>query len=698
MQKTDDQKALTFYSEKGPDHVALKKAYDNTLTELSEYFNQCRRSYDERRNYWPGKTEDLRKHGSDSFPWEGASDTEVHVINERINSYVALCLTSLSRANIRAYPVAVGDMAQAKVTSSFLKWMIASYIPRFKQEMELASNYLFERGLMITYVGWDREKNKYLQKFSLEDIAASNPSLASVILDGSDDVGVIAMLKSVFPDLKDKRAKKAINQLRAKGTCELTVTRRDIDRPCIKTCAPDGDVIFPPYCMDPQKAPYVFYKVRMTVQEILNKVEVSGWNREWAEYCIEHYRGQSTDIFNGNAAEQATRSSVAEWQNDDLVDVLYVYQRLVDEEDGSQGIYQTVMSPLFTGKGDVPGHAKFELMNGYEDYPFVVTRLSEDNKRLYDLQTIPELLRGIQYGVKVERDSRTDRNSMATMPPLMHPIGKPPPDWGPGKKIGRMRQGDYEWGPTPAYNPGSVEMEQSLLSSADKLMGLDFNNPLSASRRQYFVDKFLAHVQGVIKAAYSAFQRFGPDQLYFRVTGVPDAQTYNKGDPDADMDIAISFDVQNTDPETGEKQIEQLLALVPYDRSGRINLDSAIEFAANAINPMLADAILQPVEAAQEKMVKDVTDDLTKIFSGIEVGARPNGATSALDIIKQYAAQPDITQRLQQDEAFRTRLEKYSAQYSFAIQQQQNAEIGKIGTAPANMGNVATQQANTVNY
>ena len=301
MQKTDDQKALTFYSEKGPDHVALKEAYDNTITELAEYFNQCRRSYDERRNYWPGKTEDLRKHGSDSFPWEGASDTEVHVINERINSYVALCLTSLNRANIRAYPVETGDMAQAKVISSFLKWMIASYIPRFKQEMELASNYLFERGLMITYVGWDREKNKYLQKFSIDDIAASNPRLASVILDGSDDTGVIGMLKSVFPDLKDRRAKKAIEELRTKGTCELTVSRRDIDRPCIKTCAPDGDVIFPPYCMDPQKAPYVFYKIRMTVQEILNKVEVAGWNAEWADYCIEHYRGQTTDIFNGNA-------------------------------------------------------------------------------------------------------------------------------------------------------------------------------------------------------------------------------------------------------------------------------------------------------------------------------------------------------------------------------------------------------------
>jgi hypothetical protein len=63
-----------------------------------------------------------------------------------------------------------------------------------------------------------------------------------------------------------------------------------------------------------------------------------------------------------------------------------------------------------------------------------------------------------------------------------------------------------------------------------------------------------------------------------------------------------------------------------------------------------------------------------------------------MGLIQQYAQQPDIQQRLQQDEAFRGRLEKYQGQYMFQIQQLQNAQIGRIGTPPAQMGDVQTQQ------
>ena len=50
--------------------------------------------------------------------------------------------------------------------------------------------------------------------------------------------------------------------------------------------------------------------------------------------------------------------------------------------------------------------------------------------------------------------------------------------------------------------------------------------------------------------AFKCFQRFGPDEVFFRVTGTPDPQTFTKGDPDENFDILINFDVQNTDPET----------------------------------------------------------------------------------------------------------------------------------------------------
>ena len=380
------------------------------------------------------------------------------------------------------------------------------------------------------------------------------------------------------------------------------------------------------------------------------------------------------------------------------MDVVYCYQRLFDREEGSQGIYCTIFNPLIAGSGDKKPYAKFELLNGLDEYPFRVTRLSEDNKRLYDLQTIPELLRGIQWCVKIERDSRIDRNSMATLPTLLHPKGQPPPDIGPGRKVGRSRPGEFEYMQAPQFNPGSVEIENTQLATADKLVGLDIENPLSSSRRQFLIDKFLNHVRDVIKSAFKAYQRYGPDQVFFQVTGVPDPMTFDKGSPDEDFHVIVAFDVQSTDPESMEKKLASIAQILPMDRNGRIDIDKYVEFVANAIDPMLADAILQPVEVSQQKMVKDVTDDLTKISSAIEVGARPNGAQIALQLIQQYAQQPDVAQRLQQDKMFAERLQKYAGQYQFALQQTQNAEIGRIGTAPAAVGSTSTQQANTQSY
>ena len=693
MQETKSQHALTFVDQDGPDVVVLRGAYDKTLTELSTYFSQCISSGDNRRCSWPGKSIDMRKHGADAFPWEGASDTEARIIDERINSYVSLFTASLARANIRAYPIEHSDAGRARVVSAFLKWMVASYIPRFKEEMELGANYFLERGLMITYIGWERTEKKYLQKIDLNQIATSSPDLARLIIDGKNDDEIIEMFKSVYPNLVDKRAKKALKELRNKGVSEIPVTRMSVDRPFLQSCAPDGDVFFPSYCIDPQRAPYVFYRTFLSVQEVLSRVTSSGWDESWAEYICSKYRGVNTYNLDGVYGSRGSTSNRTRQQYNasELIEVVYSFQRLIDDEDGSEGIYCTVFHPKFSGASDVKGYAKFELLNGYNDYPFVVTRLSNSSKRMYDVETFSDLLRGPQDQVKAERDSRTDRNSLATLPPILHPPGNAPTDYGPGRYIPIRRAGEISFGPTPPYNPGSIEMERTMISAADKIVGLDVADPLSSIRQQYFVNKFLSHTQDVIKMAFKCYQRFGPDQVFFRVTGVADPMQFDKGNPDEDFDIKISFDVLNNDPETHEARLAQFVQLLQLDKNGRINTDSLLEHMAGSIDPIMADAVLQPAEQASQQVVKMVTDDLAKIFAGIEMPARPNGAQVALQVIQQYVAQQDVAQRLEQDETFRGRLEKYAQQYQFALTQMQNAQIGRIGTAPAQMGQMNTQ-------
>ena len=684
--------ALTYLSDE-PDVKALNLAYDQTVTELEAYFDLCRTSYDERRNFWPGKSRDHRKHGSDAFPWEGASDIECHIIDERITRLVALFMSSLRRANVRAFPVESGDIVRSKVVSGFLKWMVSSgYIPRFYREMELGANYLMERGILITYVGWHREDRTFKQLIDLNQIAQISPEAAMAIQSGDSDEELILLLQNTFDGVTEKRAKKALKQLRKEGVTELPVVRRQVNSPEVKTLAPDGDFFFPPYVTDPQRAPYCFWKTYYTAQELQTKVSTDGWDEDFVDYIISKYRGVNIDSIE---REQEGRRSISLTDNayeaDELIEIVYGYQRLIDEEDGSEGIYCTVFHKEFSGNEIVPGYAKFELLNGYEDYPVVVTRLAEDTKRLYDTQTIPDILRGIQNQVKVEKDSRIDRNSLATLPPILHPVGQAPTDWGPGRMIPYRRKGDLDFAPAPAYNQGSLEMETTLTDLADRLVGLDEKSKISTVRQQFLVDKFLSHTAEVMKMSFKCFQRFGPDEIFFRVTGIPDAQVFSKGNPDENFDILINFDVLNADPENVQAKLRQFAELTQFNTNNRMSMDNFLDIAASAVDPVMADAILQPVENAQEEVVKQVTDDLAKIFAGIEMPARPAGAQIAIQVIQEYTQQPDIAQRAATDEAFSARLQKYVGQYTFQMQQAQNAQIGRVGTAPAQMGDISTQ-------
>ena len=683
------------YVGKEPNVTSLRYAYDQTVVDLGDYFDLCRTSYDDRRNWWPGKSSDLRKHGADAFPWEGAADMESHVIDERVTKLVSLFISSLNRANVRAFPVEFGDIAQAKVVSNFLKWMTSSgYIPRFSREMELGANYLLERGILITYVGWHREDRRFIQKLDLDQIAQISPELAELILSEVDDEEVVELLKATFDGVTTKKAKRALKELRKTGAAELPVVRRQVDAPEVKTLAPDGDFMFPSYVTDPQRSPYCFWRTYYTAQELENKVVTDDWDEDFVQYVIDKYRGVNIDSI--ERSQEAQRSSTLQnssYESNDLIELVHVYQRLVDPEDSAEGIYETIIHKDFDGDAGlgIPAYAKHELMNGYEDYPVVVTKLSEDSKRLYDCQTIPATLRGMQQQVKIERDSRVDRNSLATLPPIMHPVGNSPKDWGPGRMVPYRRKGEIEFGPTPALNSGSNEMENTLERQSDALVGLDFEDPISQMRRQFLVDKFLKHSAEVMNLAYRCYQRFGPDEIFFRVTGSPDPQQYTKGTADENFDIVISYDVLNSDPDAQEKKLNQLTALTQLDRNGRISIDKLLEVAANSIDPILADTVLQPAEEAQEQIVKQVTGDLTHIFSGIEMPARPNGAQIALQVIQEYTQQPDIAARLQADQSFAARLQKYAGQYQFQMQQAENAQIGRVGTTPAAMGSIDTQ-------
>jgi len=679
-----EQEQAMIYAAKSPNVPALQTAYTTALNHLNPYFEACERSYRDRRNIWDGKSTDMRKHGANAFPWEGASDMEVNTIGERVDAFVAILTQSLDRSHIKAFPTSMATMSRATVVSGFLKWMRSSYIPGFRRQMELGANHLLEKGIMVSYIGWKSESRTYKQSISLEQMAEAEEMLPLVeaILDPLAEADATGMLQQAFPGLRDSKAKRAVRDLRKTGVAEIPTARQSVDCPIVCSLAPDQEVFFPPYTTDIQRAPWVMWRTHMTPQELEKKVTSDGWDREWVDMVIETRKG--TEDHETVADRPQAFDRLQSNTTNDLVAVLYGFQRLIDS-DGSEGIYCTVFHP------DAEGYAKHELMNGHDDYPFIVTRLSDDQANIYETRTFSDILRGPQMQIKTERDSRIDRASMATLPPIMHPAGRAPTTWGPGVKVPYRRLGEVAFGPTPPPDPGSERIEAQMVAQADRAVGLDMNNPISGIRQQFIVNKFLDHVKDVLAMAFKLFQRVGPDEVFFMVTGNPNPQTMGKGSPDDNYQITVSFDTTSTDPENAKSQLETMVSLIQLDRNGKMNTDRLLEFAASAINPFFADYVLQPDEEAADKMMKDVTDDLAKLYAGIEVPARPNGAQFALQMIQGYAQQPDVAQRLQGDEAFAARLTKYAEQYQFSMQQMQNAQIGRLGTNPAEMGGVQTQ-------
>ena len=666
------------YETGGPDVAELNLHYRETVSELEHFINQCRDNFDDRRNSWNGKTQDLRRHGADALPWEGSSDSESMVISERINAYVSLCMFALERAHIRAYPVEVGDAARSRVVSSFLKWMRDSYIPRFAEEMELAANHLFEKGISVTYIGYEQREVSRLQAMNIDQIASFNPDFAELLMDQNNDDLVIEFLQSTFPKLSTRKAKKALRELRKTGQAELPISIKAVDRPIVQTLSVDTDVFFPPSCVDVQKSNIVHRRVLMTPQEVISKVNTDGWSQEFADEVIKKARGENTREYDSSHYNTPAESPVE--HDNGLVEIIYTYQRLISEEN-AEGIYCTVWSARHHPQNL---HAKYELLNGVDDLPFVVCRLHNDTKRLYDTQSMVDLLRGVQWQVKAERDARIDRASIATLPPSRGPVGRPKPEFRPGGHVTERRPGEYSFMAPPPGDAGSIEIEATLLQAADRMVGLSADDPDSQTKRAYYLNKFLMHVRDVMREAYRSYLRYGPDEMLFRVSGVPEPQQFAKGDPNSDLDIAIHFDAQMAqDPEAVETKLTQMLQLVQYDRTGKIDVESLIEVAAAAIDPVLADSIIQPQEAGAAKMARDVAEDLAMIYAGVEVGARPQGAQIAMQIGQNYSQVPDVAQRLQEDEAFSARLTKYFEQYQFQMQQQQNAEIGRLGTEPA---------------
>lgn len=683
--------------EKGPDFDEIKEAFQKCVSDQQPYVDQCRQNYSTRYAIWSGQSPDGKKHareGSkiDPTPWDGASDLRVYLVDNLINKRVAMKCMAVDNANLFAEPVEGNDWKRSKAVSNFMRWLVTTQIPDVDREIELLANYYEEKGAGLMGVFWETIQERSLQVISVDEFQAQYPDVdfTEVLESGQIDSPVTAILEE-WLGVSNKKALKMLKEMKETGKTTAPVIGKRRSRPVLRAFNLDVDCFISQSATDIEGAPAIYRIQYYTPEALRSKVNTEGWNPVWVEKAISTCRGKILQVTPYNYLQPLSRSFIYIQQRlNDLIGVVYAYQRLSDE-DGVPGIYLTVFNPELPPSNDTdgkqPGYAFHSLYGDSSgEYPFVLFRREYLSRKLHDSRGIAEPLQPLQNQIKVHKDSRIDTASYNIMPPIFYPIGRPPMKWGASARIPERRPNEYHYGQPIPYDPNTDTSEDKLTKDAMNYVGFgdpnaeESANPIELQRD---INKFLKCLGKVYSKVWSLYKKFGDEQVAFRVMGLQEAdpEIFQKGEQDEEYNYRITWDVQSTDSEQMKQKLEALIKYAQVtDREGTVDWTEVNQLVLEMIDPNWAQRVLRPVSVGVDKVVNDTQDDLAKISAGMSKNAKINTPPNiALSTIQNFFAAPDVQARYMQDEAFRERLDAYVKQLEFQLQQQQNAQIGRQG-------------------
>lgn len=682
--------------EKGPDINALTYAFNKCVSDNSPFIDQCRQNFETRYAIWPGQSADGKKHARegakiDPTPWDGASDLRVYLTDNVCLKKIAMMCMAVRKANLVAVPIEGNDIKRAKIVSNFMKWLVHTQIPGLDREQELLANYLNEKGVALTGQFWETRQEKMLKQVTVEELMNEYPRIAQeVALAGSIDPmrdDFVALFEEIY-GCTNAKAKKMLTELSETGATTVAVVGKERSYPVIRAFNLDSDVFIPPTATDLETCPEIHRVQYFTPEQLRGFKNTAGWDEAWIEKAIKTCKGKLITVLPQNNSNPQTRSFIYIQQRfTDMIGVVYSYQRLSDE-DGVPGIYLTIWTPLLPKDSEQRGYAQFGLFsdNG-GDYPFVLHRREYLSRKLHDSRGIPEPGKPWQDQIKAHRDSRIDAASLRIIPTLFYPIGRPPARLGPGARVPERRPGEYHFGEGPPVDPVTDDSENRLLDSFREYNGFqskDGDQVLSPLENQFEIDKFLTGWSKAYQQVFNLYKRFGSEEVAFRVIGVQqaDAVIFEKGNEDENFDFYLGYDVQSQDFELMTKKLTAIVqASQQLDRDGNVIYSELLQVVLDSIDPNIAQRILQPSSVGTKQQIDELQGDFAKLSAGINVNLKPNTPPQiAMQAMQNWLQAPDVQQKLMQDEPFKERVTAYAKQIQMAQMQQENAQIGRLGS------------------
>lgn len=653
---------------------------------------------------WPGQSDDgkkwsnLKGEGDQVFPFEGASDVRIRLVDSTINELVATLTTGFERATIKVAGIDVQDASPAASATSLMTWLRENKLKvELEREAELMAQYTHQYGWSVAHVCWDQKIASRMQPITMQEVAQiaqqaaqrdPNSILATIpqmIMDEASEGQAAEIITLLLPDMKISDAKKFVRDLRTTGEAEYEEEYVQKNLPSVTALRPFSEVALPPETTDLQRARVIFRREFMTEVELRAKKNDEGWDEDFIEAAAAT-QGRQFWLTNDFASiSPPDINPVGILRTDHLIEIVHAYSRQLNEK-GVPGIYYTVFSSMV--ESDL--YAKHELLDyAHGKYPFVEYRSERLRRSIIASRGVSELGMTDQEEIKAQHDSIRDRTAFTTMPPLLvkkriGQINK----IGPGVQVPVTQADDFSWMPPPS---ASIMEAKTVIDMVDarhaNYFGLTHAS-VPAVKTQVLQQKMLNNWfctwSEVFSQMFQLCCQYMTEEEIVRIAGQPLPKRISE--IAGQFDFILKFDVRDLDNEYVMKKLQSISQfVVPLDAGGEIDRNKLVKLLVGAIAPDAASEILINKEGASQQMFRQVQSDIGLMMLGNEALYTENDPTAAMKL--QYTEQiikanPKAQQASQADPQFQQLLQNYVKNLQMSQSQQQNKQIGRIGVTP----------------
>ena len=688
-------------------------------------------NHDTRYNIWPNQSEDgrkwtPRKGEKEVLPFKGASDCRPHLIDTYVREDVAQLMVIWRRNRITCTPTESNDIEKSRRLTHLLRWLFYVQMKEAPREARLAANWLLERGQAVLCAWWVKQsqmgydeldfetlENRAAQAKRYDEAGTRPPGMTAeqledavaapkLVLDPGREADAVAMFMRYYTDVSASNALRAVRDLR-QGYARFPRPYLVINRPSVGARAFHEEVFVPPEATDFDTARSVHERELLSEAVLRERVISHGWDSAWVDKVVEKQRGNVDQRFLAAAHQRwsARTSGITRLQTDKLYEVIHTCRRVADE-DGVMAIEYTIWhKDMVVGgrnaKTATTGRFGYHGVLNYDhgQMPYTLLTSERRSRVIDDARGYGEVGATWQALIKGELDQRIDASSLKTVPPYFYPPGGAPSSWGPAVGIETNRPQSYGWIDSPDYNPGSLEIQESVRAMADQYFGRvlkDGSNKAGATAiQQDLADEWMAAWGRVGEQVLQLEQQFGPEEIYYRVIGSDKARGLRatREEIQGQFDVSISFNVQMLDVEYVQAFVQMTDKAMGWDVSGRIDHDEMVQIAFELWDPNLAERVMKPGEAAAASEIEDEANVLSRLSAGIPSDVKPGQAYKMrLDWLNTTVTKSrKLSEQYAQDENFRDLLDEHIKQLTHQIEQQTvNADFGRLGGRPSYMG------------